>query len=364
MKTYPIPMVPGPVQQPPEVLKELKTSYGSPDIELDFLQVYNQTEKYLQEIYATQHSIVIMTGEGMLALWAALKNCLLPGDRVLAISTGLFGHGLGEMAQSLGADVRFVEFSFNETVHQFERIEQAIIEFKPKMITIVHCETPSGTLNPLQEVGELKQKYDVPLLIVDSVASAGGALLLTDTWHIDMALGGGQKCLSATSGMSFTTVSPKAWEIISEVNYVGYDALKPFQHAQENFYFPYTPNWHGMAALQAGAKKILDEGLAHVLARHEKVAHTTRERVSKMGLSLFPDPQAIQSPTVTAINVPDNTTWETLDKEFRKHGLVVGGNYGPLAGKVFRLGHMGVQADQKLVKRALDIIESVVKKVL
>lgn len=362
MKTYPIPMVPGPVQQPPEVLKALKTSYGSPDIELDFLQAYNQTEKYLQEIYATQHSIVIMTGEGMLALWASLKNCLLPGDRVLAISTGLFGHGLGEMAQSLGAEVRFVEFPFNETVHQFERIEQAIIEFKPKMITIVHCETPSGTLNPLQEVGELKHKYDVPLLIVDSVASAGGALLLTDAWHIDMALGGGQKCLSATSSMSFTTVSPKAWEIIAEVNYVGYDALKLFQKAQENFYFPYTPDWHGMAALQAGAKKILDEGLQHVLTRHEKVAHYTRERVSKMGLTLFPEPQAIQSPTVTAINVPEKTTWEKLDKEFRKHGLVVGGNYGPLAGKVFRLGHMGVQADQKLVKRALDIIENVIRK--
>jgi aspartate aminotransferase-like enzyme len=363
VKSYPIPMVPGPVQQPPEVLKALKTSYGSPDIELDFLQVYNQTEKYLQEIYATKNSMVIMTGEGMLALWAALKNCLLPGDRVLAISTGLFGHGLGEMAQSLGAEVRFVEFAFNETVHQIERIEQSIIEFKPKMITIVHCETPSGTLNPLQEVGELKQKYDVPLLIVDSVASAGGALLLTDAWHIDMALGGAQKCLSATSSMSFTTVSPRAWEIINEVNYVGYDALKPFQQAQQNFYFPYTPNWHGMAALQAGAKKILDEGLEHTFARHEKVARYTRGRICSMGLSLFPDPQAIQSPTVTAVNVPEKISWVKLDIEFRKHGLVVGGNYGPLAGKVFRLGHMGVQADQKLAKRALDIIESVIKKI-
>ncbi len=364
MKSYPIPMVPGPVEQPPEVLKAMKTSYGSPDLELDFLQLYNQTENDLKKIYATQHSVVIMTGEGMLVLWAALKNCILPGDRVLAISTGLFGHGLGEMAQSLRAEVRFIEFPFNQTVHQFERIEQAIIEFKPKIITLVHCETPSGTLNPLQEIGDLKQKYDVPLFIVDSVASAGGALLLTDTWHIDMALGGAQKCLSGPSSMSFTTVSPTAWEIISDVNYIGYDALKPFQRAQEDFYFPYTPNWHGMAALHAGAKKILDEGLENSFARHKKVADYTRDRVQRMGLSLFPDPQAIQSPTVTAINVPGNITWEKLDNQFRKHGLVVGGNYGPLAGKVFRLGHMGVQADQKSVKKALDIIESVTKKIL
>ena len=362
MKSYPIPMVPGPVQQPADVLKALRTSYGSPDLEQDFLVLYNQTEKYLQSIYATKNRIAIMTGEGMLALWAALKNCLLPGDRVLAISTGLFGYGLGEMAQSLGADVRFIEFAFNETVHEFERIEQALFDFKPKMITVVHCETPSGTLNPVQKIGELKQKYDVPLLVVDSVASAGGAEILTDEWHIDMALGGAQKCLSAPASMCFTSVSPKAWEIIRQVNYLGYDALAPYEHAQENFYFPYTPNWHGMAALHAGAKRIMDEGLDKVFARHLKVANYTRKRVVDMGLTLYPTPEAIQSPTVTAINVPENIPWLELDKDFRKHGLVVGGNYGQLAGKVFRLGHMGAQADMKLAKKALDIIEEVMRK--
>ena len=254
MKSYPIPMVPGPVQQPPEVLKALKYNYGSPDLETDFLDLYNQTEKYLQQIYGTQHHVAILTGEGMLVLWAALKNCLLPGDRVLCISTGLFGYGLGEMAQSLGANVRFIEFPFNETVHDFERIEKTIIDFKPKMITVVHCETPSGTLNPIEIIGELKHKHDVPLLVVDSVASAGGAVIKTDDWHIDFALGGSQKCLSTPADLSFTTISPKAWEIINEVNYIGYDSLKGFQNAQEEFFFPYTPNWHGVAALHAGAE--------------------------------------------------------------------------------------------------------------
>ena len=361
MKSYPIPMVPGPVQQPPEVLKALKSNYGSPDLETDFLDLYNQTEKYLQQIFGTQHHVAILTGEGMLVLWAALKNCLVPGDRVLCISTGLFGYGLGEMAQSLGADVRFIEFPFNETVHNFEHIEKTIITFQPKMITVVHCETPSGTLNPIEKLGELKHKHNVPLLVVDSVASAGGAVIKTDDWHIDMALGGSQKCLSAPADLSFTTISPKAWEIINEINYIGYDALKGYQHAQEEFFFPYTPNWHGIAALNAGAKKIIDEGLENAIQRHLKVATYTRERVKEMGLSLYPSKDAIQSPTVTAINVPERFTWPELNKAFRKHGLVVGGNYGQLAGKVFRIGHMGVQADKKLVKRALDVIENVVK---
>ena len=362
MRSYPIPMVPGPVQQPAEVLKALKTNYGSSDLEQDFLALYNQTEKYLQEIYATKNHVAILTGEGMLVLWAALKNCLIPGDRVLAISTGLFGHGLGEMAQSIGANVRFVDFAFNETIHEFERIEHNLVDFKPKMITVVHCETPSGTLNPVQKIGELKQKYEIPLLVVDSVASVGGAELLTDDWHIDMALGGGQKCLSATAGISFTTVSQQAWEIIHQVNYAGYDELAPYQQAQENFFFPYTPNWHGIAALHAGAKHIVEEGLKNVFHRHLQVAEYTRSRLVAMGLTLYPVPDAIQSPTVTAINVPDFISWPDLDRALRKHGMVVGGNYGQLAGKVFRLGHMGSQADMKLMKKALDILEDVIRK--
>jgi aspartate aminotransferase-like enzyme len=362
MKTYPIPMVPGPVQQPAEVLKALKTCYGSSDLEQDFLQIYNQSESYLQQIFGTKHQVAIMTGEGMLALWAALKNCLVPGDRVLAISTGLFGYGLGEMAQTLGANVRFIEFAFNETIHEFERIEQTLVDFQPKMITVVHCETPSGTLNPIAKLGELKKKYGVPLLVVDSVASAGGVELKTDQWQIDLALGGAQKCFSAPASLCFTTISPKAWEIINQVNYSGYDALKPFQHAQENFYFPYTPNWHGVAALHAAAKQIIDEGLDKVFARHINAAEYTRKRIIEMGLTLFPTANAVQSPTVTAVNVPEKIPWPILDKEFRKHGLVVGGNYGQLAGKVFRLGHMGTQADMKLVKKALDIIEEVIRK--
>ncbi|MBI9048852.1 MAG: alanine--glyoxylate aminotransferase family protein [Anaerolineaceae bacterium] len=362
MKSYPIPMVPGPVQQPPEVLKALKTCYGSPDMETDFLELYNQTEKYLQEIYGTKNQIAILSGEGMLVLWAAIKNCLLPGDKVIAISTGLFGYGLGKMAQAIGADVRFIEFPFNETVHDYERIEQVISDFNPKMITLVHCETPSGTLNPIKKIGELKQKFDVPLLIVDSVASAGGAELKTDDWHIDMALGGSQKCMSAPASLSFTSISPAAWDIINQVNYIGYDSLKGFKDAQENFYFPYTPNWHGIAALNAGAKRIIAEGLENAFERHKKVAAYTRERLIQMGLTLFPAVEAIQSPTVTAVKVPDHIEWQKLDKAFRKHGLVVGGNYGQLAGKVFRLGHMGFQADKKLVKKALDIIENVMRK--
>jgi aspartate aminotransferase-like enzyme len=360
MKTYPIPMVPGPVHVPEEVFAAYSQDFGSGDLETDFLELYNRTEANLQRILATQNRVAIQTGEGMLALWGALKSCIQAGDRVLAIASGVFGFGIADMARSIGADVRVIGLPYNRTISDWKEVETAIGEFNPKMITVVHCETPSGTLNPLEELGRLKREYQVPLLYADVVASLGGAPVLIDEWSIDLALGGAQKCLSAPPGLAFVAVSQAAWEIIDQVDYAGYDALKPFRTAQQEFYFPYTPYWHGVAALHAASEIILDEGLENGFERHDRVAAFCRERLAEMGLSLFPAPDAVPSPTVTAVEVLEGFSWPQLDALFREGGLVVGGSYGPLSGKVFRLGHMGTQADQALVEQALEVIRRVV----
>jgi aspartate aminotransferase-like enzyme len=219
MITYPIPMVPGPVKVPADVLQAYLTDYGSADLEPEYLELYRQVEADLQQIFATRNPFAIMTGEGMLALWSALKSCLLPGDRVLAVATGVFGYGVGDLARSAGAEVRTVGFGYDQTIADWEWIEAAIAEFRPKMITAIHCETPSGTLNPLAELGRLKAQYGVPLLYVDAVASAAGAEVLTDAWQIDLMLGGTQKALSVPPSLSLVAVSPRAWEIIDEVDY-------------------------------------------------------------------------------------------------------------------------------------------------
>jgi aspartate aminotransferase-like enzyme len=356
MKTYPIPMVPGPVRVPPEIRAVYETDYGSGDLEPEFLELYNQTEAHLQRIFGTRNPVAIQTGEGMLALWGALKSCLKPGERVLSLATGVFGYGFGEMARQIGAEVRTVGFEYDETLSRWDEIERAIREFRPKMITAIHCETPSGTLNPLAELGELKRRLRVPLLVVDVVASLGGAPVKVDEWGIDLALGGSQKALCVPPSMSFVTVSPAAWEAIAQVAYPGYDALLPFRDAQKNFYFPYTPYWHGVAALNAGAERLLAEGLEQAYERHARVAAQCRAGITRLGLELFPRPGAVSSPTVTAVKVPERIAWSELDRRFREQGLVVGGSYGPLTGKVFRLGHMGTQADVSLMDQALDAI--------
>lgn len=360
MKTYPIPMVPGPVKVPQAVLDALRFDYGSGDLEGEFLELYNRTEAHLQQILGTRNSVAIQTGEGMLALWGALKSCMQPGERLLALATGVFGYGVGDMARSIGVEVQTVDFGYDETLHDWGRIEQAIAEFRPKMISAIHCETPSGTLNPLEEVGRLKREHKVPLLYADVVASLGGAPVHVDQWGIDLALGGTQKCLSAPPNMAFVAISPKAWEIIEQVDYSGYDALKPFHSAQADFYFPYTPYWQGMAALHTATQLLLDEGLENSFRRHSTAAQSCRQGLADLGLQLFPAPGAIPSPTVTAVKVPEKFPWPEFDRRLRQEGLVVGGSYGPLSGKVFRLGHMGSQADEELVQQALQVIGKVI----
>lgn len=361
MKIYRIPMVPGPVSVSREVLEAGQENFGSADLEKEYIELYKATEKSLRKIMQTKNSVVIQTGEGMLALWSALKSCLLPGDKVLVLSTGLFGYGMGGMAEAIGCEVRTVGFGFDETFTDFDLIEKAIREFQPKMITMVQNETPSGTMNPVAEIGALKEKYAVPLLYVDAVSGLGGSVVKTDEWHINLCLGASQKCLSAPASMSFLSVSDRAWEIIEEVGYVGYDALLPFRTAVKNAYFPYTPYWQGTAQLNKACELILEEGLGKVIARHQKVAGYCRERIVKMGLKLYPAMDAVPSPTVTAVYVPQKISWKNLDTRLRAEGLVVGGNYGCLAGEVFRIGHMGTQANLNLVKEAMDILEGVIR---
>jgi len=360
MKTYDIPLVPGPTICPPEVLAAYQVNYGSGDLEMDFIGLYAEVEMQLRHILATKNKIAIQTGEGMLALWGALKSCLRPGDKVLAIATGPFGFGIGAMARACGAEVRTVGFEYDEVADPM-LVEKAIVEFGPKMVTAVHCETPCGTLNPIGAIGALVAKYEVPLYYVDAVASAGGANLEVDGWHIDLCLVGSQKVFSMPPDLAMVAVSEKAWTIIDEVDYQGYDALKPWRTALKDRYFPYTPSWHSLAALNVACRLILAEGRLTTIWRHQEVAHYCRQRLADMGLELFPKSAAACAPTVTAVKVPEHLGWEELDRRLRARGMVVGGSWEKLAGKVFRIGHMGHQARRELVERGMDVLQAVIR---
>ncbi|SBV98969.1 Serine-pyruvate transaminase [uncultured delta proteobacterium] len=360
----PIPMVAGPVTLHPDVIEAIARDYGSGQIEPDFLPLYKETAGKLAGLMGTDDDVVLMTGEGMLALWGALKSCLKRGDAVLTVGTGVFGDGMADMAESMGCKVTKVSLPYDSTIgngDSLAQIEAAIKRCRPVMITAVHCETPSGTLNPLAELGAMKQRLGVPLLCVDAVASLGGASIDAKAWNIDLVMAGSQKCLSAPPTMSIVSVSPTAWDIMANVNYQGYDAILPFKTIYKDGRCPYTPSWHGVAALHAAADALLREGLEAAFARHAIVAKQCREGLARIGVPVFPRPDAVSAPTVTAAMVPEKYTWPAWRQALRERGLIVSGSFGPMAGKVFRLGHMGTQADPILMQKALAAVEDALR---
>ena len=160
--------------------------------------------------------------------------------------------------------------------------------------------------------------------------------------------------------MSFMSVSAAAWDRIRMVNYAGYDALRPFHHAIEDpMRFPYTPNWWGVAALSTSLTALEHEGMDNVFARHERVSLQCREGIKKLGLKLWPAENAVNSPTVTAIRIPEGWEWNKWRTALADQGLYVGGSLGPLAGKVFRMGHMGTQADSAAMDSALAVMKNI-----
>lgn len=235
------------------------------------------------------------------------------------------------------------------------------MDFRPDVVTAVHCETPSGLLNPIAEIAPAVAESGA-LFIVDFVASAGGTDVRVDDWSIDIGLMGSQKCLSILPDLSIMTVSARAWERAAQANYSGYDAILPWKSAVADKYMPYTHNWHANGALNLALKHFFAEGPENVFRRHAEAASLCRARAKELGLKLYAADEALCSPTVTALMVPDGLTWKDFDAALRAEGLAVGGSYGPLAGKVFRIGHMGSQADSSLVAQGMDVIAKVLKK--
>jgi len=356
------PFYPGQVSLPLCVSEVLGQDYGPPRFNPDFLNYMTTVAANIQILFGTANEVVFPTGEAMLGLWGALKCTLKPRDKVLTVGTGVYGDGFADMAEILNCRVEKLSLPYDMTIDAdfLQKIDEAIQRFQPALMTAVHCDTPSGTLNPLAELGRIKKDRRVPLFVVDAVSSLGGAPIEQDKWNVDIMLGGSQKCLGCPADTAIMSISPAAWERIADINYQGYEALLPFKDAdQDAARYPYTPNWMGIAALRASTQAIMAEGVENVFARHDLVAQACRKGILALNLSLWPRPEAINSPTVTAVRVPEGFSWPEWRNALESKGLVVGGSLGSMNGKVFRLGHMGVQADLENLNGALDVMAQI-----
>ncbi|WP_049954565.1 pyridoxal-phosphate-dependent aminotransferase family protein [Halostagnicola larsenii] len=347
---------PGPTTVPPAVRDAMASEQPNPDIESAFAERYDATCRKLAEIYGTTNDVVVLGGEGILGLEAAITSLVAPGDRVLCISNGLYGDGFAEFVDAADGDATLVSAPYDET-YDIAAIEQALEDAEAAgepfaVATMVHCETPTGTLNDIGPALDLLEEYDV-VSVVDAVSSLGGTPVPTD--RIDVCLGASQKCFSAPPGLTTAAISDRAWERMTARDPASlYTNFLPWRDVSDGF--PYTHLSANVAALETALDRILEEGLDSVYERHEEAAERCRERGAELGLSCYSDPDR-QSPTVTAFHLPGDAK-RVQQRVADESGIVLATGLGDLADDILRLGHMGYNAEVDKVDRAMDAVEA------
>ncbi|KDO29366.1 hypothetical protein SPRG_05902 [Saprolegnia parasitica CBS 223.65] len=284
-------MIPGPTSMSHAVRQAYAEEVGSPDVEVDeFFADYFALEASFKKLLGfSAGSIVLGSGEGMACLWGALNSVLLPGDTVLCVVNGIFGEGFAAMARDMQANVVTVECDWTTGIDT-AKVIAAIQAVNPRLVTLVHCETPSGIVNPLHGIGHAIRAHTTDgLFLVDFVSSAFGVALSVDDEAIDLGLFAPQKVLSGPAALACTTVSDKAWARIRAKKYQGYDALLPFDGLSPAapLLLPYTHNWPAIRATIAACHAIEAEGPSAVIERHARVAQLCREEAKRMGLELY-----------------------------------------------------------------------------
>lgn len=353
---------PGPTMVPPRVLRALSKQIINPDLDPDFPDWFLETCQKTAEIIKTKNEILILPGEGMLALDAALNSTVKPKDKVLVFASGIFGHGFAGMVKDCQAEPIVIATEGYDDILTAEQVKLAIEKYpNVSAITVIHCETPSGTLNPLKEIGRICQKSNA-ILIVDAVSSNAGTNVQTDDWGIDINLGASQKCLSAPPGIAFMSLSDKALEIINNRDSIPtfYSDLSIWTKSWiKNRTMPFTHSISDLYAFRESVDLILEEGLENVFQRHLGISKAIIAAIESIGLELYPKTKESISPTVTTIKVPDSIDSDNLVSHlWKKYGVLIAGAWGSvLGGKVLRLGNMGYGANPHFVVIVLAALE-------
>ncbi|HSL86429.1 MAG TPA: aminotransferase class V-fold PLP-dependent enzyme, partial [Bacteroidales bacterium] len=194
-------MTPGPSYVTERVRRAMAMPIINPDMEDEFFARYKNTQKLLKKIYHTKEEVLILSGEGILGLEAACASLIEPGDKVLCIDNGIFGHGFIDFVRLYGGEVTVFESAYDRPVDH-KKLEAFLRENHDfKLATVVHCETPAGLSNPVDLICPLLKSYGI-LSVVDSVSALAGEPVLMDEWDMDIVLGASQKCISAPPGLT------------------------------------------------------------------------------------------------------------------------------------------------------------------
>jgi aspartate aminotransferase-like enzyme len=347
--------VPGPTPCPPQALqamgRQMINHRGG-----EFTKILNSTTEKLKQAFQTKGDVFILTSSGTGGMEAAIVNTLSPGDKVLSISNGAFSERFADIAEGYGAEVIRLNFEWGKAI-DLATVEKTLeADGDIKAVLATHNETSTGMTNRLRDISAVVKKFD-KLLLVDAISSLGCIDLPTDNWQCDVVVTGSQKGWMAPPGLAMVSVSEKAWQANAQAKmprfYWDLAKAKDFLKKGQT---PWTPAISLFYALDTTLDLILNEGLNNIFARHARVARIAREGVKSLGLSLFPD-EEYASNTVTAVNANDNVDIPKLIQILREeHDVIIAGGQRKLAGKIFRIGHLGsvCEDDIKSVLEALN----------
>jgi len=332
--------IPGPTSLPPSVREaggRQMINHRGPEFAAMLARITDGMRPY----FGTTSDIAILSCAGTGGLEAAIVNTLSPGDRVLSVSIGEFGERFAKIAEAYGASVDKVAAEYGWAAEPAE-VAERLAGGGYRAVLLTHNETSTGVMNPIPELAAaIRAAAPDALILVDSVSALGAVPFELDAWGVDVAVTASQKAWMAAPGLAMVAASERAWAAIETARMPRfYLDLRKARHSLAEGETPWTPAIAVAFQVDDGLRLMAAEGHANVFARHEACAAAARAGLGELGFDLFAD-RAHASTTVTCVNLPPDVDWKTFNAAVKRRSVILAGGQGKLAGKVFRLGHLG-----------------------
>ncbi|RAJ15928.1 alanine-glyoxylate transaminase/serine-glyoxylate transaminase/serine-pyruvate transaminase [Arenibacter echinorum] len=355
-------MGPGPSDVHPRVLRAMATPLVG-HLDPEFLVVMDDIKLMVQETLQTKNELTfVVSAPGSAGMETCLVNLLEPGDEAVICINGVFGNRMADIAERCGAKVIKVESDWGKTIDPKE-VKKALASCNPKLLAIVHAETSTGVLQPLEEISKMTKNAGA-LFVVDAVTSYCGTQLKVDEWGIDALYSGSQKCLSAPPGLSPVTFSQAAIDVLDNRKtkvqswFLDLTLVKNYWAGAKRAYH-HTAPISAMYAMREALRIILEEGLENRFARHQKNHELLRDGLESLGFEFLVEKQ-YRLPMLNAVRIPEGVNdVEVRKRLLEEYNIEIGGGLGPFAGKIWRIGLMGESSDANHVNMLLAALKDV-----
>ncbi len=354
-------MGPGPSPLHPRVLRAMATPLLG-HLDPQFLEIMNELREMLKAVFRTENELTFaVSATGSAGMETCLVNLLEPRDEALVCVHGVFGGRMSDIVERCGAKLTRVEAPWGTAIAAAQ-VEKALKQSRPKLVAIVHAETSTGVLQPLEEISRLAREAGA-LFLVDAVTSLGGVDVRVDEWNIDAIYSGTQKCLSAPPGLSPVSFSPRALECIESRKtrvqswYLDMTMVKKYWGSERAYH--HTAPISLIYALRESLRIVLEEGLEARFARHRRCHELLREGLEELGFEFLVAPE-VRLPNLNVVKIPAGIADAPARRRLLdEYNIEIGGGLGEFAGKYWRIGLMGASCTANHVNMLLAALKRI-----